>query len=171
MPSWDIFYNSSQLLKHPQDDFLKLCYFSLWIQRVWVFFHFSSLAPNSFSHTHTPQACKHVGKSSLAPLLSQSLLLPSWICALTVKSQRNFFRIPQQVSDSRCVFVEQTPGECVDGYRAQSLPFAYDTLLAFHLISLSQPRDVDFGNIISDRPCIMVNQICWKAIKASHILL
>ncbi|KAF2980592.1 hypothetical protein EK904_006406 [Melospiza melodia maxima] len=52
-----------------------------------------------------------------------------------------------------------TPGECVDGYRAQSLPLAYDTQLAFHMISLSQPRDVDFGNIISDRAYIMTNSL------------
>ncbi|KAF4790921.1 hypothetical protein TURU_135831 [Turdus rufiventris] len=77
-----------------------------------------------------------------------------------VKSQRNSYRIPEQVYDRRCIFVEQTPGKCVDGYRVQSLPFAYDTQLAFHKISLSQPRDVDFGNIISDRPYIMLNQIC-----------
>lgn len=112
-----------------------------------------------------------MGKSSLALLLSQNLFLPSWICALTVKSQRNSYRIPEQVYDRRCIFVEQTPGKCVDGYRVQSLPFAYDTQLAFHKISLSQPRDVDFGIIISDRPYIMLNQICWKAIKASHIFL
>lgn len=58
------------------------------------------------------------------------------------------------------LFTQKTPEECVVGYGAQNLPFAYDTQLAFQMISLSQPIDVDFGSIISDRPYIMVNHIC-----------
>lgn len=167
MPSWDRFLQQFSASSSTPRTIKKNYYFSFVAIKTFLF-SFIPLPPNSFSCT--PQACKHVGKSFLALLLSQSLFLPSQICALTVKSQRNSYGIPKQVYDSRWVFVEQTPGECVDGYRAQSLPFAYDTQLAFHMISLSQPRDVDFGNIISDRAYIMVNQICWKAIKASHIL-
>lgn len=69
------------------------------------------------------------------------------------------------------LFIQQTPEERVVGAGVQTLPFAYDTQLASQTISLSQPIDIDFGSIISDRPYIMVNHICWKALKTSHILL
>lgn len=85
------------------------------------------------------------------------VFLPSPVCPLIVKSRWNFYQITEHVYESRCLFTQQTPEERTVGYGVQSLPFAYNMQLAFQMISLSQPIDVDFGSIVSDRPYIMVN--------------
>lgn len=45
--------------------------------------------------------------------------------------------LQEQMSSSRHIFIQQIPEESLACHRMQSLPFAYDTRLAFQMTSLS----------------------------------